>query len=125
MESLHKYLRSYLGDRRIPLAYVVRKDEAVPVDDPAGQYTTIQDAMIARARHFTIEADGTRMIDAVYLTNRKKVYEIIAKMTRDHPCWTYVKPAQRTRDGRLAYLWIVPTLPWAKQRRQHGHDGRR
>jgi hypothetical protein len=59
MESLHEYLRSYLGDRRIPLAYVVRNDEAVPADDPAGQYATVQDAMIARARHFTIEADGT------------------------------------------------------------------
>jgi hypothetical protein len=106
MESLHEYLRSYLGDRKIPLAYVVRKDEAVPDDDPPGQYATVQDAMIARARHFTIEADGTRTIDAVYLTNREKVYEIIAKITRDHPCWTYVKPAQRTRDGRMAYLGL-------------------
>ena len=106
MESLHEYLRSYLGDRKIPLAYVVRKDEAVPDDDPPGQYATVQDAMIARARQFTIEADGTRTIDAVYLTNREKVYKIIAKITRDHPCWTYVKPAQRTRDGRMAYLGL-------------------
>jgi hypothetical protein len=93
MESPHKCLCSYLGDRRIPLAYVVRKDEAVPVDDPAGQYATVRDGTITRARHFTIEADGTQIIDAVYLTNRKKVYEIIAKITRDHPCWSNVKPA--------------------------------
>jgi hypothetical protein len=103
MESIHEYLRSYLGDRKIPLAYVVRKDETVPVDDPIGGYPTVQDAMIARARHFTTEADGTRLLDPVYTTNREKVYEIIAKITRDHTCWTYVKPAQRTRDGRLAY----------------------
>ena len=24
-------------------------------------------------------------------------------MTREHECWTYVCPAQRHRDGRLAY----------------------
>ena len=62
--------------------------------------------MIARARHYTIEADGTWLIDAIYLTNREKVYEIIVKITRDHPCWTYVKPAQRTRDGRMADLGL-------------------
>ena len=67
---------------------------------------TVQDAIIARARHFTIEADSTRMIDAVYLTNREKVYEVIAKITRDHLCWTCVKPAQRTRNGRMAYLGL-------------------
>jgi hypothetical protein len=44
--------------------------------------------------------------DPAYINNREKVYEIIAKITRDHPCWTYVKPAQRTRDGHMAYLGL-------------------
>jgi hypothetical protein len=106
MENIHEYLRSYLGDRKLPLAYVVRKDESVPLADPIEGYATVQDAMIARARHYTIGADGTRLLDPAYVANREKVYEIIAKMTRDHACWTYVKPAQRTRDGRMAYLGL-------------------
>ena len=101
MESVHEYLCLYLGDCKIPLAY-----NAIPVNNLAGQYATVQDAMIASARHFTIEADGTRTINPVYLTNLEKVYDIIAKMTCDHPCWTYVKPAQRTRDGQTAYLGL-------------------
>jgi hypothetical protein len=62
--------------------------------------------MIARAKHYTVAADGTKTADPTFINNHKKVYEIIAKITRDHPCWTYVKPAQRTRDGRMAYLGL-------------------
>ena len=62
--------------------------------------------MIARARHHTTAADGTITPDPVYVANREKVYEIIAKMTRDHSCWTYVKPAQKTRDGRMAFMGL-------------------
>jgi hypothetical protein len=106
MESIHEYLCSYLGDRKLTLAYVVRKDEDVPADNPAAGYSTVQEAMIARAKHYTVAADGTKTPNPAYINNRKKVYEIIAKITRDHPCWTYVKPAQRTRDGRMAYLGL-------------------
>ncbi len=107
MESIHEYLRSYLGDRKIPLAYVVRKDEDVPADNPAAGYLTVQEAMIARAKHYAVAAaDGTKTTDPAYINNREKVYEIIAKITRDQPCWTYVKPAQRTRNGRMAYLGL-------------------
>jgi hypothetical protein len=106
MESIWEYLRSYLGDRKIPLAYVVRKDQAVPDAMPPNGYPTVQDAMIARAAHFTVAADGTFVNDPTYISNREKVYEIIAKITRDHACWTYVKPAQKTRDGRMAYLGL-------------------
>ncbi|KAI2489519.1 hypothetical protein MHU86_25078 [Fragilaria crotonensis] len=41
MESILEYLRSYLGDKKIPLAYVVRKDENVPDEDPDGGYVTV------------------------------------------------------------------------------------
>jgi hypothetical protein len=27
-------------------------------------------------------------------------------ITRAHDCWTYVKPAQRTKDGRHAFLLL-------------------
>ena len=103
MEAILEYLRSYLGDKKIPLAYVVRKEETMPDAEPVGGYATIQDEMIARAPHFTIVA-GVRTADPTFLVNREKVWDIIARITRTHDCWTYVKPAQRTRDGRKAYL---------------------
>ena len=104
MEAILEYLRSYLGDHKIPLAYVVRKDATVPAADPTGGYFTIQDEMIARAKHFTLGAGDVQTPDPTYVANREKVWEIIVKITREHTCWTYVKPAQRTRDGRKAYL---------------------
>jgi hypothetical protein len=67
MESIHEYLRSYLGDRKIPLAYVVRNDEDVLADDPAAGYSTVQEAMIARAKHLTVAADGTKTPDPAYI----------------------------------------------------------
>lgn len=104
MESIEEYLRSYLGERQIPLAYVVRKSEAVPEIDGEPTYPTIQDEMIARAPHFTLDGAGVKVPDPTYLVNREKVWDIISKITREHSCWTYVKPAQRTRDGRMAFL---------------------
>ena len=86
------------------MAFVVRADGAVPDTDPAGHYLTVQDAMIGRAKHYTVAADGTKTPDPVFVNNHEKVYEIIAKMTRDHSCWMYVKPAQKTRDERMAYM---------------------
>ena len=107
MESIDKYLRSYLGEKKIPLAYVIRKTTAIPEGaDPPTVYSTIQDEMIARAPHFTTTADGTVTPDPTYLVSREKVYDIISRITRDHASWTYVKPAQKSRDGRKAYMGL-------------------
>ena len=51
METIEEYLRSILGERKIPLAYVVRKEADVPPLAPPVVYTTIQEEMISRARH--------------------------------------------------------------------------
>jgi hypothetical protein len=101
MEAIDEYLRSVLGERQIPLAYVVWKDERVPEMDETS--ATIQDEMIARAPHFSTNALGVRVPDPIFLANREKVWDIISRITREHSSWTYVKPAQRTRDGRMAY----------------------
>ena len=94
MEAIHEFLRSYLGKTKIPLAYIVRDVEALPKgDDPAGNYATVQDEMIRRAPH----------LGMIYQSDNEKVWEIMAAITRDYDCWTYVKPAQRARDGRQAY----------------------
>ena len=104
MEGIDEYLRSVLGERKIPLAYVIRKNEEIGAN--AERYATVQDEMIARAPHFTVNAAGVRTPDPVYLVNREKVWDIISRMTRKDASWTYVKPAQKTRDGRMAYLGI-------------------
>jgi hypothetical protein len=53
--------------------------------------------MIARAPH------GNQ----AYANDSMEVWSYMANITRDHGCWTYVKPAQRTEDGRLPFflLW--------------------
>ena len=98
LESLSEYLRSYLGETGIPLAYVVRTDQA-PGADPVGGHSSALDEMISRAPHYN--AGGEPL--AAYLTDRLKVWELIANICRDLDCWSYVKPAQRTRNGRMAY----------------------
>ncbi|KAI2505609.1 hypothetical protein MHU86_8851 [Fragilaria crotonensis] len=104
MEAIEEYLHSFLGERKIPLAYVVRKNENIPEgEDPSTSYPTKQDEMIARAPHYSIDADGHKIPDPVYLVNSEKVWEIIASITRDKDAWTYVRPAQKHRDGRAAF----------------------
>jgi len=89
---------------RNPLAYVVRENAEVPpeADDPTTNYATRQEELIARAPHLET-VTGNQQTTAVYSADSKKVWEIIAGMTRGTDCWTYVCPAQRTRDGRMAF----------------------
>jgi hypothetical protein len=111
MESIVEYLRGNLGVTKVPLSYVVRDDPDVPADadDPASgtvgsRYPNKQEEMIARAPFWSIvagAAPGT--YGASFLTDRERVWELISALTRDHECWSYVKPAQRARDGRAAY----------------------
>ena len=104
MEAIDEYLRSVLGKRKIPLAYVIRKNVDIAPD--ANRFPTVQDEMIAGAPHFLVNAKGVREPDPFYLVNREKVWDTISRMTRKDVSWTYVKPAQKTRDGRMAYLGI-------------------
>ena len=73
--------------------------------------------MIARTPHFTLNAGRVAVLDPIYLVSRGKVWDVISRITREHPCWTsYVKPVQKTRDGRMAYngFYIAPLL-WTEQ----------
>ncbi|KAI2499837.1 hypothetical protein MHU86_14654 [Fragilaria crotonensis] len=72
MERIHEYLRSYLREQKIPLAYVVRKDDAIPTIEPEGGYATVQDEMIACASHYTLGPNGTILPDPTYITIREK-----------------------------------------------------
>lgn len=99
MEAIVEYFRAYLGETGIPLAYVIRGLQEVPAVEPPGGYSSAQDEMIARAAH--LDALGNEI--PTYLADRLKVWELISDIVRGDPSWSYVKPAQRTRNGRMAY----------------------
>ena len=74
IETLTEFIGSFLGETKIPLGYVVCKTvELLVVDDPREAYPTIAAEIIRRTTH-----DST-----VYLADNQKVWDIIAKMTRD------------------------------------------
>jgi hypothetical protein len=100
MDAIDKLLRGCLGVTDIPLAYVVRPTIEIPADDPVGGYATKQDELIARA---PIQGATAGSWHPDYLANSVRVWEKLSELTRDEECWSYVRPAQRTRDGRLAY----------------------
>ncbi len=105
IEAIVEWLRGCLGVTKIPLAYVIRDNVNVPAhaSDPVGNYNNKRDELIARAPIRNAADDG---YVATYLADRTRVWELISEITRDHDCWTFVRPAQRTRDGRLAFLGL-------------------
>jgi uncharacterized membrane protein YgcG len=101
MEGIQGWLRGCLGQTKIPLAYVIRADIEVPAEaaDPATNYSSRIDELIARAPIGAVGAENEN-----YLVDRGTVWDLIESITRNDPSWTYVKAAQRTRNGRMAYL---------------------
>ena len=104
IETIEEYLFNFLGTTKIPLAYIVRENSDVPAADPVGGYETIQAELVARAPHH----DGANppVYTQTFKDDNQKVYELIAALTRDKDCWTYVQSASRTRDGRKAFYGL-------------------
>ena len=99
IEAIEEWFRGCLGDSsKIPLAYVIRTDED-PAGDPAAGWTSKADELIGRA---PIRVGGNPVPN--FLADNIKVWELLSGLTRKHTCWTYVKPFQRARDGRGAFL---------------------
>jgi hypothetical protein len=102
MDAIQDYFMSVLGESKAPLAYVIRDIAEVQDEhaDAPTNYTTPEDEMVARMPHQ--DANGAFL--PTYIHDRSKVWQTIAEICIDHSCWTYVKPYQRARDGRRAYL---------------------
>ena len=82
MEGIVEYLRACPGSTRIPLAYVVRENQEIPEgDDPAENYASSQDEMIARAPHL-VGDDQTETFKA----DNVLVWEKISSFTREEDC---------------------------------------
>ena len=104
MDALNEYFRGCLGVTNIPLAYCLRDNIDVPPEgnDPSTNYPTQQDELIARAPIQEVR-NGVTQFTPTYLTDNAKTWDLLSKITRGLNCWTYVKSAQRTRDGRAGF----------------------
>jgi hypothetical protein len=81
----------------MPLAYVVRDNVEIPPGTDASEgYVTVTEEMIASAPH------GNQ----AYENDSMEVWIYMVSITRAHDCWTYVKPAQRTKYGSRAFLLL-------------------
>eukprot|EP00978_Attheya_sp_CCMP212_P048983 scaffold599524_cov63-Attheya_sp.AAC.3 len=105
IEVIEEWLCGHLSVNKVPHTYVVRKEKDVPAraDDPSANYETVIDEMIARAPMETA-VPGTFV--ALFIKDRRKVWDLITGLLRDKECWTYVKPHQQARDGRGGFLEI-------------------
>jgi hypothetical protein len=99
--SIDAYLRTYLGEMKIPLQYVTREHPEVTPSaaDPSVNHATIDMEMITRAPHEV--APG--VIHPIYVADNHKVWEIMEEIVRDSNGWTWMKSHSRCRDGREAY----------------------
>ena len=110
-QAFTDYLHRKIGARMIPLAYVIREDVAVPAVAPAlvaGQphsemHGSVEGELIARASH----------THALYRDDNSDVYFKLEEATRSTSYAASIKPFQRGRNGRAA--WLALTNQYAGQ----------
>jgi hypothetical protein len=97
MEAIREFFGSVLGETGVPLAYVVHENvEIPPGTDPSEGYITVAEEMIVCAPHW----------NQAYANDSMEVWSYMANITWAHDCWTYIKPAHRTKDVRHAFLLL-------------------
>jgi hypothetical protein len=98
MESIREYLAAQYGAKGSTLYYVIRQEVEVKphASDPSDNYDTVYIEMTARAPH----------TGKTFQDDKRKVWDILSNMCAKHPCWVYVKRAQRGKNGRLAYALL-------------------
>jgi len=102
IDAIEEWLRGCLGVTKIPLAYVIRPEEAVlpEVLDPPSHYASTVLELVSRAP--IRDTFGAYTPD--YLKDRELVWQKLSALTRPHDCWSYVRPAQKATDGREAFI---------------------
>ena len=100
-EAFRDYLHRRIGARTIPLAYVIRNDPNVPAigaiaagKPHSEEHGSIEDELIARATH----------THALYREDNSSVYYLLEEATRSTSYAASIKPFQRKKDGRAAWL---------------------
>jgi hypothetical protein len=95
MEAILEFFGSVLGETGVPLDYVIRENfEIPPGTEPSEGYITVAEKMITRDTHW----------NQAYTNDSMELWSYMVNITQSHVCWTYVKPAQRTKDGRSVFL---------------------
>jgi len=105
-ESFQDFLSRVVGVRTIPLSYVIRTDVDVDpaVAPPIGAgkphadtYESLEAELVARASHD----------HPLYRKDNAQVYYLIEEATRTTSYAASIKPFQRRKNGRAAWLAIV------------------
>jgi hypothetical protein len=97
MEAIREFFCSVLVETGVPLAYVVRENLEIPPGTyPSEGYITVAKEMISCAPH------GNQ----AYANESMEVWSYMENVTQAHDYWTYVKPAQHTKDWRRASLLL-------------------
>jgi hypothetical protein len=105
IEAFQDHCYCCIGHRMIPLAYVIREHEAVPALCPdrvnhqpyTEEHGSIIDDLINRASH----------VHGLYPKDNAEVYFKLEEATRSTSYIDSIKPFQRRKDGRGAYLAMV------------------
>ncbi|EEC44922.1 predicted protein [Phaeodactylum tricornutum CCAP 1055/1] len=87
---LVNYLSSVTGVNKVPLDYVVRKDDDVAAPDT--EFETEHEKLVLSTPH-----TGT-----AFDKDNGKVWIQVKQLTVNGPAWTYVAPFEKKRDGRGA-----------------------
>jgi hypothetical protein len=103
-ESFGDFLHKVVGVRYIPLSYVIRESAAVGTAPPlinhkpySDEHGSVQGELIARASHG----------HPLYRDDNEKVYGYLEEATRNTMYCGTLKPHQRRRDGRGAWLALI------------------
>ena len=105
VEVFEDYLSRVVGDRTIPLTYVIREEVDVPAAAPdlangkphSTEHGSVEMELVARASHD----------HPLYRTDNQKVYEFVEEATRTTSYSASIKPFMRSKDGRGAYKALV------------------
>ena len=104
-EAFFDFLHRVIGTRTIPLAYVVRPEAEVPVAVPVlangqpygDEHGSVEAELIARASHN----------HPLFREDNASVYYLLEEATRSTGYAASIKPFQREKNGRAAWLAIV------------------
>jgi hypothetical protein len=99
LEKIREYLASQYGVTGATLDYVVRAEIDVKpeAEDPPENYETVDQEMTARAPH----------TGRPFVSDRRKVWDIMSNICGKPSCFVLIKPALRTRNGRDAYMLLL------------------
>jgi len=118
IETFEDFLFQTIGIRMIPLAYVIRASDVVPVAAPAllpgmpysAQHESVVGELIARASH-----THPNIAD-----DNAKLYQYVEEATRSTEYAPSIRPYSRRKNGRGAWLALLASRTVCPQRHLAG-----